>query len=1126
MTFDLKSIVVRILDTVGGDTVGAGFVLNADGLIATCAHVVHDAGSGPEKTVNIVFLHNGQPATATVLADAWRPPESTDIAILQLDSPLPKGITPLSLGSSRQVKGHAFETFGFPDSNPVNGIPGQGEFLERTTLDGFNAPVITVRSQEVTDGYSGGPVFHTTEQHVVGMVTAIPQPDKQWRQLQTAFITPVEDIVAAYPALADILQPDTLTRKIEAYNTKPETTETDWNQYEYATDLALMNLIGAWNEKNDADITILQELVGKEYSSWVLKAREILQLSGSPLILRNGLWNITERASLWDSLGTRIFDQNLDVFKNAVVTVLRERDPSFELPTKERYTASIYGKVLTHSSILRKGFAEGLAMLGSRPEALINCSHGKSETTAVLTIREIFTNADWVLWGSLNNLLPILAEAAPDEFLNAVENALSLSPCPFDELFSQEGDGITGGNYLTGLLWALEGLAWDEKYLVRVCVVLGELANHDPGGNWGNRPDNSLLNILLPWFPQTIASVEKRKVAVQTLCKECPQIGWKLVINLLPNQHQSSAGTHKPLWRNPIPNDRDERVTRQEYWDQVSSYAELAVSMAEYDIPKLAELIKHFNNLPGPAFDRLLDVLSSETICNYPENQRLLLWDRLRKFTGKHRRFSDAKWALNDELLSAIEAVADKLAPFSPMYLYQFLFSDRDIDLYEENGNWEEQQKKLEERRQNAIKEILAVGVDEVIKFAESVESSNKVGYSLGRIADTAIDSVLLPEYLEENNHKLLTFTGGYIWSRHHINGWQWADGLDKADWSDYQLGLFLTLLPFTSDTWERVTHWLGEAENEYWLKTTANPYQTSDPLEFAIDKLIEHGRPHAAINCLNRMLYANQAINTAQSIRALLAALSSTEPAYAINSRHIVELIEFLQGNSEVSSDDLFRVEWAYLPLLDHHSGASPKLLESRLANDPEFFCEVLQLVYRSKKEDEVKNKPSEDLKAIATNARRLLHEWKTPPGTQDNGSFDDAQFTNWLKRVIEICSETGHLEVAFINIGEVLIYCPADADGLWINHTVAEALNDRDAENMRDGFRTGIFNSRGVHMVDPAGKPERELAEQFRQKAEDVENAGFQRLAVMLRGLADSYDREAERIIAEHKRENDEDQ
>ena len=59
--------------------------------------------------------------------------------------------------------------------------------------------------------------------------------------------------------------------------------------------------------------------------------------------------------------------------------------------------------------------------------------------------------------------------------------------------------------------------------------------------------------------------------------------------------------------------------------------------------------------------------------------------------------------------------------------------------------------------------------------------------------------------------------------------------------------------------------------------------------------------------------------------------------------------------------------------------------------------------------------------------------------------------------------------------------------------------------------------------HWVDPTGKPERELAEQFRRKAEEVENAGFQRFAVTLRSLAEGYDREAERIIGDHKDRDD---
>lgn len=106
--------------------------------------------------------------------------------------------------------------------------------------------------------------------------------------------------------------------------------------------------------------------------------------------------------------------------------------------------------------------------------------------------------------------------------------------------------------------------------------------------------------------------------------------------------------------------------------------------------------------------------------------------------------------------------------------------------------------------------------------------------------------------------------------------------------------------------------------------------------------------------------------------------------------------------------------------------------------------------------------------------------------------------------------------MNAALLNIGKTLIYSPPDADGLWINRAVADALNNRYSEEIRDGFRTALYNSRGVHTVDPSGKPEMDLAEKYGKKAEDVENAGCHRLAVTLRGLSESYIKEAERVRA----------
>lgn len=900
----------------------------------------------------------------------------------------------------------------------------------------------------------------------------------------------------------------------------PVQVTTDWSRINYASELAIVGLLGSWDEKSDADKVIAGQLANNDFADWIPKIREILQIPESPLTLKNGKWSINGRLDLWQIIGTRLFDEQLDRFKQCAVTVLKEHDPKFELPPGERYAASIHGKVSLYSASLKKGIAESLALLGSHPQALNHCSIDKAENVVALTVREIFEEADWVLWGSLNGVLPLLAEAAPSQFLNAVEATLQRKPCPFTELFAQEGNGITGGNYMTGLLWALETLAWNEEYLTRATVILGELAVLDTGGRWANRPVNSLTTIYLPWYPQTTASVEKRKVAIRTLQKELPDITWRLLLSLLPNQHQTSTGSHKPVWRWTIPEKQSKGVTQKEYWDQVSFYSEMAVNAAKDDLSRLTEMVEDLNDLPQPALDNFLEHLESEELNSKPEEVRLPLWSKLVDFVTKHKKYSDEKWALSSDLVERISKITESLAPQSSMNLHRRLFTNRVSDLFEANGNWEEQQKKLIERRQNAVREILTShGLGALIEFIENVEAPWYVGLSLGFVAEDKTDSAILPKLLNSVNNNLAQFTSGYVLGRYQNQGWTWVDQTNTSDWSAKQIGQFLINLPFTHETWERAKQLLADHAAVYWSKVAVNPYEAEGSLEEAIDRLMEYNRSNAALSCLYSMLHNKQPLNQSRTVKALLAAVSSNEPPYTMDVYHIVEIIKILQNDPETNPDDLFRVEWAYLSILDRDRGSSPKLLERRLASDPEFFCEVIRLIYLSKNESRTKRELTEDQTAIATNAFRLLRKWQTPPGLQSDGSFLADQFNKWLDSVKKACSESGLLEVALSHLGNVLIHCPQDPEGLWINSTVAEAINAKDAEDIRRGFRLEIFNSRGVHWVDPTGTPEKELAVKYRQQAEEVEAHGYQRLAVTLRDLADSYEREADRIIDEHK-------
>jgi hypothetical protein len=328
--------------------------------------------------------------------------------------------------------------------------------------------------------------------------------------------------------------------------------------------------------------------------------------------------------------------------------------------------------------------------------------------------------------------------------------------------------------------------------------------------------------------------------------------------------------------------------------------------------------------------------------------------------------------------------------------------------------------------------------------------------------------------------------------------------------------------LPFKVDTWQRATDWLGESESTYWEKVPVNPYLTDGDLIFAIDKLLDVSRPQSAIDCLHYRLNKKLPLDIKRTVRALMATVSNFESANLMDSYNVTELIKALHEDSKTDPDDLIKIEWTYLQLLDRNGNAKPKLLEQYLSTKPEFFCEVIRSIFRSKNHERRDEEPDEKRKAIVSNAWRLLHEWKRPPGLLEDGKFSSEDFEKWLISVKYLCKETGHLDVAMIKVGEVLFYCPPDPQGLWIAKSAASALNARDAEKMRNGFRTEVFNSRGVHWVDPTGKQERDIAIQWRENAEALENSGYARFAATLRELADSYDREAERIIEESKQEN----
>ncbi len=888
-----------------------------------------------------------------------------------------------------------------------------------------------------------------------------------------------------------------------------------------ARQIAQAGLVGKWYGKNTRDIATIEELLGKGYGEWIETLRTDTLRSDSPLIQTDEMWRFVSRGEAWSALGKHITDDDLDHLKATAISILEERDPQFDLPKDERFMANARGKELGHSDLIRNGITETLALIGSRSEALSFCSHNKAEDTAILAVRSLLNEASWDRWASLNSHLPLLAEAAPDEFLAAVESATNDLPnSPFHEIFAQEGGGGLGGTtYISGLLWALEGLAWNPDYLVRVSVILADIASIDPGGGYSNRPARSLADIFLPWYVQTMAPFAKRETAIKTVIHEQPEVGYQLLLALLPRIHSHTSGCHQPIWRKYIPQNWKNTMSRSEYWEQITAFTDLAVEHAQKDTEKLGKLIDRLSDLPSSAHEKLLDYLSSDAIVDLPESKRLPLWEKLENIVRRHRKYSDAGWALPEETVQKIKDTSNKITPSMPKLKYRQLFSNRGSNLFDKKVgkvDYKEQRRRLDEARQAAITTILGGGdLDSVLQFAVSVTAPYEVGRALGVIASNQVEDAILRLLLVDSEVNVASqVIVGFISTRFLKLKFDWVDEVLGKNWSIEEKAVFLKSLPCEKEVWQRVSSHLGdEHENLYWRDAQVNPYNPDYDFAIAIEKLIEHKRAGSAVMCLASVADNKSLFDETLATRALLEVIQGESGFNELDNYQTVELIKHLQASSTTDQDALFQIEWNFLLWLDEFSSGSPITLEKRLASNPSFFADAIGIVFRSTNSDvEESKEPTEQKRNLVKNTYILLTNWKICPGTCEDNTFDATAFNAWINEARKITEETGHTAVAQMQIGHVLTHAPSDPNGLWIHESVATVLDSRNTDDMRSGYTTELFNQRGAYL-QTEGQEERELAQHNREKADSLEEKRYSRFATAMREFANMYDREAER-------------
>ncbi|MFF3540543.1 trypsin-like peptidase domain-containing protein [Streptomyces platensis] len=206
----------------GDHAIGAG-VLVAERLVLTCAHVVNSAlgrdrfaqdPPGPADTVTLRLPHvaAGRDLTARVLREMWVPPRATaaggapvepgrvpyhgDLAVLELTGAAPEGAEPAPFLQHN----YANETIAlWASGNPLPTVRA----VPRVSAPPWIA-LDVLGGAQVTEGFSGGPLWDRERQAVVGLVVAVhraPEGAAPGARPTTMYAISVPAVEAELPSL-------------------------------------------------------------------------------------------------------------------------------------------------------------------------------------------------------------------------------------------------------------------------------------------------------------------------------------------------------------------------------------------------------------------------------------------------------------------------------------------------------------------------------------------------------------------------------------------------------------------------------------------------------------------------------------------------------------------------------------------------------------------------------------------------------------------------------------------------------------------------------------------------------------------------------------------------------------
>ena len=902
-----------------------------------------------------------------------------------------------------------------------------------------------------------------------------------------------------------------------------------WSKPGVARGLIPALLAGSWNDASPEDRETLSRLGRRPYEEVV----EVLlewSVGSDPIVRRKqDAWYLISPEDAWKLMCGYVLQHDLRRFHDTIFEVLAGVDPAFDLPRDQRWMARALGHAPEHSGLLRGGLTKTLAIMGVYGAEVPSTTFSARDVAAGI-VRQLLgkANADWRLWGSLSGCLPLLAEAAPDEFLEAAEEGLQGPEPVLGRLFESGSDPAFGSHLHTGILQALEVLAWSPDHLGRVVSLLARLDLLDPeselcptqGGHSRSvhRPLSVLKAIFRSWLPETSATLEERLAVLKGLRKSHDSAAWHVMISMLPELHAVGIPTSRPSVRDWAV-DAGQPATWSERAQTIAEVVDWLLEDVGSSGRRWAGVLERIHLLPRREHDVVVAALKELDPAGLGEEARTAIWQTLRRIVERHKEHGEAKWAMPEECVARLEGLLQRFSPDDPVALHGWLFTLRLPEVGTGEGGGVPSKLRRQRVSQERAKAVVSVlehgGLQGLTELAKAVEHPSGLGFSAASAPPALLHpDDLLRRHLADSHQALRHLAFGYAEGRAHADGNDWlVRQLQRGDLqlsADQRVELLL-VLPVRASTWRLATACGEDIAGEYWRRLTPR-YVEDEDLAETIAGLVDVGRPFVAVDLIAFDERVTQGIVPPELLARLLDAATSVTvgcdnpgPDFASSAGFLLDALR----SADYDQASMVSLEWRLMPALSYHE-RSPDALHRLMAEDPGSFVQMLSLVFPAKGEEPGEMSQQDRLRV--TSGYSVLESWRTVPGRDNHGDVDGAQLRRWVEGAIPALEQARRIEIGHRMIGQMLSGGPQDRDGTWPCRPIRKVIEGLGSTHVEQGFLAGVYNSRGATVRDPSegGASERALAERYEGLAAAI-RAAYPRTAGMLREIGALYRRDA---------------